>query len=53
MSAGKWSVHHDEAIGEEDVIACGSCGRDHVPDEGDPTHADTCWECQNGYGDDQ
>lgn len=41
----------DDELGEE--ITCPNCGRDHIPDEGDPTQADTCWECQNGYGDDQ
>lgn len=49
MSAARWSVHHDE----REEVTCGRCGRDHIPDEGDPTQADTCWECQNGYGDDE
>jgi hypothetical protein len=36
-------------------VTCSGCGRDHIPDEGDPTQADTCYECQNrlspGYQD--
>lgn len=43
----------DAPADSSDAIPCGRCGRDHIPDEGDPTQADTCWECQNGYGDDQ
>lgn len=46
------AVDVDELAREEDEIPCGNCGRLHVPDADDPTQADTCWECQNGYGDD-
>lgn len=38
--------YDDDPPGEE--VTCGSCGRDHIPDPGDPTQDDTCYECQNG-----
>lgn len=37
--------------GIPEAVPCDNCGRDHIPDATDPTQDATCWECQNGYGD--
>lgn len=41
-------VIREYLIVDEDYaeITCSNCGRDHVPDDDDPTQQDTCWECQ-------